>query len=101
MLFLLCLLPIERWRIFTASTLGNTDSSADNKSILSLDLETYSDIELKSCGMYKYVEGDFHILLLAYAFDDDPVQIIDLASGEEIPKEVVDAIFDDNIIKVA
>ena len=87
--------------IFTASILRNTDSSADNKSILSLDLETYSDIELKSCGVYKYVEGDFHILLLAYAFDDDPVQIVDLASGEEIPKEVVDAIFDDNVIKVA
>ena len=79
----------------------STNSGVADRSILSLDLETYSDIELKSCGMYKYVEGDFHILLLAYAFNDDPVKIVDLASGEEIPKEVIDAIFDDNIIKIA
>ena len=46
-----------------------------------LDLETYSDVDLGDCGVYRYVEGDFHILLCAYAFDDDPVQIVDLAQG--------------------
>lgn len=69
--------------------------------ILGIDLETYSDVDLGNCGVYRYVEGDFHILLFAYAFDDDPVQIIDLACGEELPQEVVDAIFDPDITKVA
>ena len=69
--------------------------------ILSIDLETYSDIDLGNCGVYRYVEGDFHILLFAYAFDDDPVQIIDMACGEELPQEVVDAIFDPTVIKAA
>lgn len=67
----------------------------------SLDLETYSDVDLGNCGVYRYVEGDFHILLFAYAFDDDPVRIVDMACGEELPQEVVDAIFDSNIIKCA
>ena len=68
---------------------------------LSIDIETYSDVDLGTCGVYRYVEGDFHILLFAYAFDDEPVQIVDLACGEELPQEVVDAIFDDTIIKAA
>ncbi len=56
---------------------------------------------MKTCGLYRYIEGDFHILLFAYAFDDEPVQIVDLASGEKLPQEVVDAIFDENVIKAA
>lgn len=71
------------------------------KRVLSIDLETYSDINLPDCGAYRYVRGDFHILLFAYAFDDDPVRIVDIARGEKIPQEVVDAIFDDKIIKSA
>ena len=69
--------------------------------VLSIDLETYSDVDLGNCGVYRYVEGDFHILLFAYAFDDEPVKIVDMACGEELPQEVVDAIFDDSIIKSA
>ena len=69
--------------------------------VLSLDLETYSDVDLGQCGVYRYVEGDFHILLCAYAFDDEPVQIVDLACGEELPQEVREAIFDPAIIKAA
>ena len=62
--------------------------------ILSIDLETFSDIDLGNCGVYRYCEStNFHILLFAYAFDDDPVQIIDMACGEELPKEVVDRMF--------
>lgn len=46
---------------------------------LSIDLETYSDVDLGKCGLYRYVEGDFHILLFAYAFDDEEVTVIDIA----------------------
>ena len=55
--------------------------------ILSLDLETYSDVDLAKCGVYRYVEGDFHILLCAYAFDDEEVRVVDLAQGEALPRE--------------
>jgi len=72
-----------------------------HKRVLSIDLETYSDVDLSTCGVYRYVEGDFHILLFAYAFDDDPVRIIDMACGEELPQEIVDAIFDDGVVKAA
>ena len=65
------------------------------------DIETYSDVDLSKCGVYKYVEGDFHILLFAYAFDDEDVKIVDLACGEELPQEVLDAIGDPNVIKWA
>lgn len=68
---------------------------------LSIDIETYSDVDLSKCGVYKYVEGDFHILLFAYAFDDEDVKIVDLACGEELPQEVLDAIDDSNVIKWA
>lgn len=69
--------------------------------VLSIDLETFSDIDLPSCGVYRYTEGDFHILLFAYAFDDEDVKCVDMACGEQLPRDVVDAIFDDNIIKSA
>lgn len=65
------------------------------------DIETYSDVDLSKCGVYKYVEGDFHILLFAYAFDDEDAKIVDLACGEELPQEVLDAIDDPNVIKWA
>ena len=68
---------------------------------LSIDIETYSDVDLSKCGVYKYVEGDFHILLFAYAFDDEDAKIVDLACGEELPQEVLDAIDDPNVIKWA
>ena len=63
---------------------------ADKKRVLSIDLETFSDIDLTKCGVYRYVEGDFHILLFAYAFDDEETKIIDMACGEELPQEVID-----------
>ena len=74
---------------------------ADKKHVLSIDLETYSDVDLGNCGVYRYVEGDFHILLFAYAFDDGDVRVVDMACGETLPKKVVDAIFDENVIKAA
>ena len=68
---------------------------------LSIDIETYSDVDLSKCGVYKYIEGDFHILFFAYAFDDEDVKIVDVASGEKLPQEVLDAIDDPNVIKWA
>ena len=50
---------------------GKDGSYMDGRRVLSLDLETYSDVDLGKCGVYRYVEGDFHILLCAYAFDDE------------------------------
>ena len=71
-------------------------------SIMGLDLETYSSVPLPRCGVYRYCDApDFEILLFSYAFDDEPVQTIDLASGEALPKEVISALEDPAIIKVA
>ena len=54
---------------------------------LNVDIETYSDVSLSDCGVYKYVESPaFKILLFAYAFDDEPVEVIDLANGEQLPE---------------
>lgn len=70
--------------------------------VLGIDLETYSSVDLKKAGVYAYTSApDFAILLFAYAFDDDPVQIIDLASGEGLSQEVTQALTDDRVIKTA
>ena len=71
-------------------------------SIMGLDLETYSSAPLPKCGVYRYCDApDFEILLFSYAFDDAPVQTIDLACGETLPKEVLLALEDQNVLKVA
>ena len=70
--------------------------------LMGVDIETYSSAPLPRCGVYRYCDApDFEILLFSYAFDDEPVQTIDLASGETLPKEVISALEDPNIIKVA
>lgn len=72
------------------------------RTVLSIDLETYSSVDLGKCGVYKYCESDdFEILLFAYAFDDEEVRIIDMACGEELPQEIIDAIESPDIIKAA
>jgi len=69
--------------------------------ILSIDLETYSDIDITTSGVYKYAESEnFEILLFAYAFDDEEVQLIDMTS-EELPEHVKDALLNPNISKSA
>ncbi|MBS1988737.1 DNA polymerase [Candidatus Dependentiae bacterium] len=69
---------------------------------LSIDIETYSSTDLSNCGVYKYVEApDFEILLFAYAFDNEPVQLVDLASGEQLPADVLAALTDPNVKKTA
>ena len=69
---------------------------------LSIDIETYSDQPLNKCGVYRYVESpEFQILLFAYSADAGPVQVVDLACGEQIPAEVLAALQDDTVIKWA
>lgn len=69
---------------------------------LFIDNETYSSVDLKKSGAYKYIESpDFEILIIGYALDDGPVKQIDLACGEEMPEEFEDALFDPECLKVA
>jgi len=69
---------------------------------LSIDIETFSSVNLKKSGLYKYVQSaDFQVLLFAYSFDGGPVQVIDLAQGEQLTPGVVYALQDPNVIKHA
>ncbi len=69
---------------------------------LSIDIETFSSVNIKKSGLYKYVQSpDFEILLFAYSFDGELVQIIDLAQGECFPPEVLFALVDPDVIKHA
>ena len=69
---------------------------------LSIDLETYSSVDLGKSGVYKYAESeDFEILLFAYSIDDGGVKVIDLASGESVPEEILSALSDESIEKWA
>ncbi|MDU1538296.1 MAG: DNA polymerase [Paeniclostridium sordellii] len=68
---------------------------------ISIDIETYSKIDLTKSGVYKYIEEDFEILLIAYAYNDEEVKIIDLKNGEKIPPQFKKDLFDENIIKTA
>ncbi|WP_434302674.1 DNA polymerase [Clostridium botulinum] len=69
---------------------------------LSIDVETYSSVDIKTSGAYKYCESpDFEILLFAYAFNDEPVQIVDFTQYEALPQRVIDALYDPDVIKTA
>ena len=69
---------------------------------LSVDLETYSDVDIKKAGMYRYVQSPaFEILLFAYSFDGAPSQVIDLAQGETIPQHILSALADPRYLKHA
>lgn len=69
---------------------------------LSIDIETYSSVDIKKSGMYKYaLSDDFQILLFAYSIDFGEVKIIDLAKGEILPEVIISALNDKNIIKHA
>lgn len=69
---------------------------------ISLDIETYSSVDLNKSSVYRYSEApDFEILLLGYSVDDGPVQVVDLASGERIPAEILAALTDEHITKWA
>ncbi len=69
---------------------------------LSIDIETFSSVDIKKSGLYKYAQSpDFEILLFAYSFDGQPVRVIDLAQGDTLPSEIIYALQDPNIIKHA
>ena len=69
---------------------------------LSIDIETYSDVDLNKCGVYKYASSsDFEILLFGYSVDGGDVEVVDAACGEKIPAEIVAALSDDSVSKWA
>ena len=69
---------------------------------LEIDIESFSDVDLTKCGVYKYASApDFEVILFAYSVDGGPVRQVDLASGEKIPAEIIAALEDDTVIKWA
>ena len=71
-------------------------------SLLAIDIETYSEVDLPKSGVYAYSDSpSFEILLFAYAFNDEPTQIVDLACGEVLPERVRKALEDPTVIKTA
>lgn len=67
-----------------------------------MDLETKSDVDIAKAGVYRYADSPyFDILLFAYSVDDNPVQVVDLACGEQLPEEILNALTDDRIQKHA
>ena len=69
---------------------------------ISLDIETYSSVDLSKSSVYRYSEApDFEILLFGYSVDDGSVQVVDLASGERIPEEILAALTDERVTKWA
>lgn len=70
--------------------------------LMAIDIETYSDISLPDCGVHRYVSSEkFEILLFAYSIDEGEIRVIDLASGEKMPEEVMGLLMDDSVIKTA
>lgn len=69
---------------------------------IEIDIETYSPVNLQKSGVYKYAEADdFEILLFGYSVDGGAVQVVDLASGEDIQEDIIDALTDDTVTKWA
>lgn len=69
---------------------------------LFIDVETFSSVDIKECGAYKYIASpDFEILLISYAFGDCEVETIDLACGDDMPEEFVEALRDPKCLKIA
>ena len=69
---------------------------------LSIDVETFSDVDLKKCGVYKYAESpNFEVLLFGASVDGGEVTVYDLASGDTVPEEIIRALADDSVIKWA
>ena len=70
--------------------------------ILGIDIETFSDVDLIKCGVYAYADSPaFEVLLFAYSFDGGETRVIDLAQGEVLPGDVVEAVFDGSVVKTA
>ena len=69
---------------------------------IEIDIETYSDVDLSKCGVYKYASSpNFEILLFGYSVDGGEVRVVDLCQGEEIPAEILKALSDESVTKWA
>ncbi len=69
---------------------------------LAIDIETYSSVSLQKAGVYAYAQSpDFEILLFGYAWDNGPVEVIDMAQGQKLPQELQNALYDPEILKTA
>lgn len=69
---------------------------------LSIDIESFSSVNLQKSGVYRYSESeDFEVLLFAYSVDGQPVQVVDLACGEVLPQDVLEALTDETVEKWA
>lgn len=78
------------------------DRGAALVDILAIDIETYSPVDLKKTGVYPYAEHpEFEILLFAYALNDEPVKVVDIAQGEELPRKIIECLYNHQVIKTA
>ncbi len=69
---------------------------------LSIDIESFSDIDLSSCGVYKYAQSsNFYVMLFGYSVDGGEIQVVDLMAGQEIPDDILKALTDPNVTKWA
>ncbi len=76
--------------------------TSTSKRLLYIDIETYSETDLKTCGVYKYADDPtFEIQLLGYAYEDEEVRIVDLAQGEQIPASLLHDLTSDDVLKIA
>ncbi|MFV4980858.1 hypothetical protein, partial [Lactobacillus delbrueckii] len=70
--------------------------------LISIDIETYSSVNLAKAGVYRYATSDdFQLLLFSYAIDEGPVKVVDLTQGETIPQEIIAALTNPEIVKSA
>lgn len=75
---------------------------AEIKRRLFVDIETYSEVDLKTCGVYRYVDDPaFEVMLFAYAYDDEPVTVVDIANGESLPSQVLADLANPYVVKIA
>ena len=85
-----------------APNVPQAEPAPEGKHRAHIDLETFSSVDIREAGAWRYIDSpDFEILLFAYAMDDNPTQVIDLASGETVPQELIDALHDPSVIKHA
>ena len=90
----------DAWRTMRILRTTWTFRLVNIMNIMSVDIETYSSVDLVRSGVYAYsASPDFEILLFGYAFGGESIEVIDLASGEELPAEVLKALTDSSVIK--
>ena len=85
-----------------SATTSKTTMTTSSAKKLFIDIETYSETDLKACGVYRYVDDPtFEVQLFGYAYDDDPVAVVDFASGESLPPQVLADMTNPRVVKIA